>query len=337
MIASYSTQAQTRERRDGLSQNREKGTHNMPIIEREWELPDKETLPDGITLTRSETGRAGATWTIEEYQVLIDAAKEDLPLHDIATTLRRTRGAITSRAKRLLPLDWERVGSSWWEDLRVIFEDDPEHPWEETLRENGELVVDYATIHEIEKLPRDKPSSLGAVETLTGLSKEEAVKALGRHGHGPRQPFVPPLRVRNLLGTDDHLPTRSHPDDAGMDLRYAGNTPITLTSAQQTLIPTGVAVSVPERHAGLICPRSGLSAKHGVTVVNGPGIIDHGYTGEVNVCLGIIGTDNEHTIHPGERIAQLVLTPIITPDIETVDALDESERGEKGFGSTGSA
>lgn len=122
-----------------------------------------------------------------------------------------------------------------------------------------------------------------------------------------------------------------------MDLRYAGDTPITLTPAQQTLIPTGVAISVPERHVGLICPRSGMSAKHGVTVVNGPGIIDHGYTGEIKVCLGIIGTDNQHTIQSGERIAQFVLTPITTPDIEIVDTLDESERGEGGFGSTGSA
>lgn len=309
----------------------------MPITEREWELPDSEILQDGITLNRSETARAGSTWTIEEYQVLIDAAKEDLSLRDIAATLRRTRGAITARAQRLLPLDWKRVGSNWWEDLRALLEDDPAHPWEETLRENGEMVVDYATIHEVEKLPRDRPSSLGAVETLTGMSKEEAAKILGRHGHGPRQPFVPPLQVRNLLDTDGHLPTRSHPGDAGMDLRYAGDTPITLTPAQQTLIPTGVAISVPERHVGLICPRSGMSAKHGVTVVNGPGIIDHGYTGEIKVCLGIIGTDNQHTIQSGERIAQFVLTPITTPDIEIVDTLDESERGEGGFGSTGSA
>lgn len=307
----------------------------MTIVEREWELPATETLPDGTTLTRGALSRAGSAWTVEEYQVLVEAATEDQPLKDIAATLRRSPGAVTSRARRILPADWERVGSSWWEDLCVLFEDDPEHAWEDTLRENGELLVDYATIHEVEKLPRDNETSIDAILSLTGLSRPDAESLLRRHGHGPRQPFAKHLRVQNLLDTDDHLPTRAHPGDAGLDLRYAGTEPITLTATHHELLPTGIAAAIPEKYVGFICPRSGLSAKHGVTVVNGPGIIDHGYTGEIKVCLGIIGTANEHTIEPGERIAQLVIAPIITPGIALVDSLDDSERGEGGFGSTG--
>lgn len=309
----------------------------MTIVEREWELPATETLPDGTSLTRGLLSRAGSAWTVEEYQVLIEAAAEDQSLKEITATLRRSPGAITSRARRILPSDWERAGSSWWEDLCVLLEDDPEHAWEDTLRENGELLVDYATIREVEKLPRDNATSIAAIQTLTGHSREDAESLLRRHGYGQRLPFVHPLRVQNLLATDEHLPTRAHATDAGLDLKYAGTETITLTPAKQTLVPTGVAVAIPEKHVGLICPRSGLSAKHGVTVVNGPGIIDHGYTGEIKICLGIVGTDNEHTIQPGERIAQLVVTPIITPGVEIVAALDDSERGEGGFGSTGSA
>lgn len=309
----------------------------MPIVEHEWEIPTTETLPDGSTIVRSETSRAGSPWTLEEYEVLTTAAKEDHSLADIATKLRRTRGAITSRARRILPADWERVGSSWWEDLCVLFEDDPDYSWEDGLRESGELLIDYATIREVEKLPRGETTAVNAVAKLTGLDGTDSEKLLRRHGYGPRQPHARPLRVQNLLDGDDHLPTRAHPGDAGMDLRYAGSEPLTLTPAHQALVPTGVAVEVPERYAGLICPRSGLSAKHGITVVNGPGVIDHGYTGEIKVCLGIVGTDNEHTIQPGDRIAQLVLTPIITPSIEMVDTLDDSERGDGGFGSTGTA
>lgn len=308
----------------------------MPIVEREWEIPATETLPDGSTIVRSETSRAGSPWTLEEYEVLISAAKDDLSLADIATTLRRTRGAVTSRARRILPADWERVGSSWWEDLCVLFEDDPDYAWEDGLRESGELLIDYDTIREIEKLSRGDATAANAVAKLTGLDGTDAEKLLRRHGHGPRLAYVKPLHVQNLLDDDSHLPTRAHPGDAGMDLRYAGAEPLTLTPKTQTLVPTGIAVAIPEKHAGLICPRSGLSAKHGVTVVNGPGIIGHGYTGEIKVCLGIIGTDNEYTIQPGERIAQLLLTPVITPGIEMVDSLDDSERGAGGFGSSGS-
>lgn len=308
----------------------------MTDSEREWELPETETLPDGTTITRSPEFRMGASWTAEEYQFLVDAATEGQSLKQVSTTLRRSNGAITSRARRLLPADWERVGSSWWEDLCVLFEDDPEHAWQDALRENGEFLVDLATIREVEKLPRDNETSIEAILKLTGLPRPSAESLLRRHGHGPRTPFVNHLRIQNLLDTDEHLPTRAHPGDAGLDLRYAGTEPITLTAAHQGLLPTGVAVAIPERHVGLICPRSGLSAKHGITVVNGPGIIDHGYTGEIKVCLGVVGTDNTYTVQPGERIAQLVITPMISPGIAVVDSLDDSARGDGGFGSTGS-
>lgn len=300
----------------------------MPIIERDWELPDTGPQPHG------RASRSGAPWTLEEYQVLVDAAKDGLALDDIATTLRRSHGAITSRARRLIPTDRARVGSSWWEDLCVLFEDDPDHDWEDCLRGSGELLLDYDTIHQIEQLPRDQATSITTIKALLGAHHENAETLLRRHGHSPVPSPVPPLLVRNLLDDDTHLPTRAHTDDAGLDLRYAGTDPVTIPAGGHVLLPTGIAVAIPHGHAGLICPRSGLAAKHGITIINAPGIIDHGYTGEIKVCLGILGPHG-HTINPGERIAQLVLTPVTTPPVTYVNALDNTNRGDDGFGSTG--
>lgn len=294
----------------------------MPTSEREWEHPD------------APARRTGNMWLTEEYEALIQAAHEARPLQEIADTLRRNPSAITARARRILPEDWSRVGSSWWEDLCVLFATNRNYDWAAALTAQGDPPVSYATIKEIETLPRYSEEALRKVVEITGLNSDRAHSLLRRHGW---EGDGATLKVRNLLTTTAHLPLRAHPGDAGLDLRYAGDAPITLTPAHQSLIPTGVAVAVPQGHVGLICPRSGLAAKHGVTVVNAPGVIDHGYTGEIKVCLGIVGTENEHTIHPGERIAQLVLTPIIAPEIELVDSLEDSERGEGGFGHTGKA
>ena len=101
------------------------------------------------------------------------------------------------------------------------------------------------------------------------------------------------------------------------------------------MVRTGIAIELPEGHAGLVVPRSGLAAKHGISVVNAPGLIDHGYRGEVRVLL--LNTDREAAfeIAAGERIAQLVVMPVAAPDVVEADELTLTARGDGGFGSTG--
>jgi dUTP pyrophosphatase len=129
------------------------------------------------------------------------------------------------------------------------------------------------------------------------------------------------------------LPTRAHDGDAGFDL-YAleGGT---IPAGERAAVPTGIAVELPERHAGLVLPRSGLAARHGISLVNGPGLIDQGYRGEVRVLL--INTDarEDFSFEAGDRIAQLLVVRVEAPDIVEVDELAETKRGEGGFGSTG--
>lgn len=126
-------------------------------------------------------------------------------------------------------------------------------------------------------------------------------------------------------------PTRAHPDDAGLDLAAA--TDITIPSGAHTLVPTGAAVAIPTGHVGMICPRSGLAAKHGLTVLNAPGIIDAGYRGEIGVILINHGRATAR-ITRGDRIAQLVVVPF-THLAPVAQALDTTDRGAAGFGSTG--
>lgn len=130
------------------------------------------------------------------------------------------------------------------------------------------------------------------------------------------------------------LPTRANPDDAGLDL-YAAE-PATVTPAGgRASIGTGLAVEIPPGHAGLVLPRSGLAARDGVTLANAPGLVDPGYRGELRVLL--LNTDPEHAfeIEPGDRIAQLVLTPFVEADAIQVPQLSASARGDGGFGSSG--
>ena len=129
------------------------------------------------------------------------------------------------------------------------------------------------------------------------------------------------------------LPTRAHPGDAGLDL-YAVE-PATLQPGERTAIGTGIAVEIPEGHAGLVLPRSGLAREHGIALVNSPGLIDAGYRGEVRVLL--LNTDPAETvrIEAGARIAQLVVTPVAIAEPVVATALGESARGDGGFGSTG--
>jgi dUTP pyrophosphatase len=140
------------------------------------------------------------------------------------------------------------------------------------------------------------------------------------------------LRVRRL-DTGARLPTRAYPGDAGLDL-YALEDAV-LAPGERASIRTGVAVEIPEGQAGLVLPRSGLAAKHGIALVNAPGLIDAGYRGEVRVLL--LNTDSAapFTIAGGDRIAQLVLVRVETPAVVEVEELALSERGAGGFGSSG--
>jgi dUTP pyrophosphatase len=129
------------------------------------------------------------------------------------------------------------------------------------------------------------------------------------------------------------LPTRAHPGDAGLDL--CALEPAVLAPGARTSVRTGLAVEIPEGRAGLVLPRSGLAARHGVTVVNAPGLIDSGYRGELRVLL--VNTDRQQpfALAPGDRIAQLVVVRIELAVPEEAPALTDSLRGTGGFGSSG--
>jgi dUTP pyrophosphatase len=155
------------------------------------------------------------------------------------------------------------------------------------------------------------------------------------------------LRV-SLLREGARIPSRAHEGDAGLDLHAVE--PATIGPGERASVGTGIAVAIPPGHAGLVLPRSGLAARHGVALVNSPGLIDSGYRGEVRVLL--LNTDRARPfeVHPGDRIAQLLVTPFA--GAEPVPAVDSPEvaasalgapavsaasavRGEGGFGSSG--
>jgi dUTP pyrophosphatase len=129
------------------------------------------------------------------------------------------------------------------------------------------------------------------------------------------------------------LPTRAHPGDAGLDL-YAVE-PAVLDPGRRASVSTGIAVEIPPGQAGLVLPRSGLAARHGISVVNAPGLIDAGYRGEVRVLLLNTDPSASFALAVGDRIAQLVLVRIEEPEPVEVQALEESARGMGGFGSSG--
>lgn len=130
------------------------------------------------------------------------------------------------------------------------------------------------------------------------------------------------------------VPTRAHPNDAGLDL--AACEAVELGPGERAVVGTGIAVAIPPGHAGLVVPRSGLAARHGLSVVNGPGLIDEGYRGEVKVILLNTDRAERFTVEPGMRIAQLVVVALHGTDPVEVDALPPSARGEGGLGSSGS-
>jgi dUTP pyrophosphatase len=137
-----------------------------------------------------------------------------------------------------------------------------------------------------------------------------------------------------VLPTDAmyQLPRFAHDGDAGADL--TASEAVSIPPGGRALVATGFSLAVPVGHAGLVLPRSGLAIRSGVTVINAPGLIDSGYRGEVMVAL-INHSDEAFDIGPGDRIAQLVIISVERPEYVSADELDETTRGEAGFGSTG--
>jgi dUTP pyrophosphatase len=129
------------------------------------------------------------------------------------------------------------------------------------------------------------------------------------------------------------LPSRARAGDAGLDLTACEA--VTVPPGERAVVATGLAVEIPEGHAGLVVPRSGLALRHGISLVNTPGVIDAGYRGEVRVIL--LNTEREHAfpVEPGMRVAQLLVVPAVAVDVVEVSELTTSERGEAGFGSSG--
>ena len=137
------------------------------------------------------------------------------------------------------------------------------------------------------------------------------------------------------LDPQGQLPQSQHPGDAGLDLRSAID--VVVEPGERAMVPTGVAVAIPDGHAGLVLPRSGLASRQGLTLANAPGLIDAGYRGEVICAVVNLDRTQAVTIAKGDRIAQLVIVAIPTVSPGWVDELPETTRGEGGFGSTGTA
>jgi dUTP pyrophosphatase len=128
------------------------------------------------------------------------------------------------------------------------------------------------------------------------------------------------------------LPSQAYEGDAGLDL--VACEPLTLAPGERGVVPTGIAVEIPEGYAGFVQPRSGLAARHGIGVVNSPGLVDSGYRGEIRVVLLNTDRDEPFEVEAGMRIAQLVIAPVASVRVVEVEELAASERGIRGFGSS---
>ena len=131
------------------------------------------------------------------------------------------------------------------------------------------------------------------------------------------------------------IPKRATSGSAGMDLYACIDEPITLAPGQLAIVPTGIAIALPDNGcAAFLYARSGLGVKHGICLSNGVGVIDSDYRGEI--CAGLCNvSDKPYTIEPDERVCQMVIAPVLTPDVVEASELDDTDRGEGGFGSTG--
>lgn len=138
------------------------------------------------------------------------------------------------------------------------------------------------------------------------------------------------------LNPNAKVPKRATSGSAGMDLYACIDEPITIAPGQLAVVPTGIAIALPDNScAAFLYARSGLGVKHGICLSNGVGVIDSDYRGEI--CAGICNvSDKPYTIEPDERVCQMVIAPVLTPDIVEVGELDDTQRGKGGFGSTGS-
>jgi dUTP pyrophosphatase len=141
--------------------------------------------------------------------------------------------------------------------------------------------------------------------------------------------------VIEVLISDGQVPEYSHPGDAGADLHAAEA--VSLAPGQRATVGTGVSIALPDGYAAFVVPRSGLAARHGITIVNSPGTVDAGYRGEIRVTLLNTDTSEAYSVAVGDRIAQLIVQPVTRARFIRVDRLPGSERGESGFGSTGYA
>jgi dUTP pyrophosphatase len=128
------------------------------------------------------------------------------------------------------------------------------------------------------------------------------------------------------------IPARAYEGDAGLDLAACER--VELAPGARALVATGLAVAIPEGHAGFVQPRSGLAARHGISIVNTPGLVDSGYRGELKVILLNTDPHEPFVVEPGMRIAQLVVLPIPAVELREVDELPDTERGVRGFGSS---
>jgi dUTP pyrophosphatase len=135
------------------------------------------------------------------------------------------------------------------------------------------------------------------------------------------------------LDPEAMLPRRARKGDAGLDLTANGN--FKVRPGERALVPTGLAVAIPEGHAGLVLPRSGLASRQGLTLANAPGLIDAGYRGEVTIAVVNLDPDQPVEIRRGDRIAQLLVVPFAEAEPIEVEELPGSERGHGGFGSSG--
>lgn len=185
--------------------------------------------------------------------------------------------------------------------------------------------------HEIGTPLQDGYGSVGFIMAVPDFGNEE-YDSVDDEGDGD-MPACEETEVKfMLLDNKAKPPVRKHSDDAGADL--SSTEELTLAPGESCLVPTGVAIELPENCLGYVTPRSGLAAKHGISIVNAPGLIDTGYRGEIKVCLINLGTDPFH-ISVGDRIAQLVVQRYEPTVFVEADAFSETGRGDGGFGSTG--
>ena len=137
-----------------------------------------------------------------------------------------------------------------------------------------------------------------------------------------------------VLHPDATIPSYANEGDAGCDL-VAVESCVLQAGGGRAMVPTGFAVAIPEGHGGFVLPRSGLAAKHGVTCINAPGLIDAGYRGEVMIALVNLDPTTDYEVRKGDRIAQLVVLPVSSAHFRTVEELPPARRGAAGFGSSG--